>query len=87
MIVILVTRCGCRKTQEIQASEAPPGIVLELDVPAEYPGKSDRRFSYVGDDRVSSVPVYLEDIEQFDSNVVDGEVIEQPKLESDHEQE
>ena len=61
MNIVLVTRCGCRSTQSIEASEAPPGIQMELDVPEGYP-QTIRRFSFVGNHQIHDLPVYLEDL-------------------------
>ena len=60
MIVTLVTRCDCRKTIEIDATEPPPGIQVALDLPEGCP-ETNRRFSYVGDHKIHQTPCYLED--------------------------
>lgn len=60
MNVILVTRCGGRKIIKIQANDPPPGIQMELDLPDPYP-EMKRRFSYVGEHKITNTPIYLED--------------------------
>lgn len=62
MNVVIVTRCGCRKSLIIETAEPPPGIVLNLDLPTGL--KGTRRFSYMGRHKIHDVPMYLEDIEQ-----------------------
>lgn len=72
-VVILVTRCGCRKIEQIQASQLPQAIQVELDTPEGYP-KTIRRFSYVGENRVDGNAVYQEDLPA--SDVIDGSAVE-----------
>ena len=55
--VILVTRCGCKKIEKIQATELPQAIQVKLDAPQGY-----RRFSYVGESQVDGSAVYQEDL-------------------------
>ena len=77
--IILVTRCGCRKIEKIQASVIPQAIQIELDVPEGYP-QTVRRFTYVGENRVDGNAVYQEDLPAID--VIEGEVLEAKKEES-----
>lgn len=77
MKVILQSRCGCSKVEQIAATEAPEFIQVNLMIPDGWPQET-RRFKYVGDSQVDGSAVYMEQIDKIPEGYefLDGKLVE-----------
>lgn len=72
MNAVLITRCDCRKTVQVDRPEPPATITIEMDhMPENWPNPN-RVFEFVGHHQVHGYPMYLEALDMIDGKVVKG---------------
>lgn len=71
MRIILQTRCGCNQFREIDAGQAPANIVVQMTDnqkagidQASSDEPPQRKFTYIGTQKGTNVPIYLEHLDQ-----------------------